>query len=338
MAESYRAAGVDIDALSVLKREIIGSYAQLTHGPRVLGGIGGFAGLYHLTGVKDPVLVASCDGVGTKSKVTAKVGHFESLGMDIVNLNINDIVVCGARPLFFLDYIGAARFTREQVELLMRGMSLACRRAGCALIGGETAQMPDVYHGDDFDLVGFVVGVAERQGLLDTSNIAPGDVLLGLPSNGLHTNGYSLVRRVFRIDEDPTVLERYYPELGHTLGAELSRPHRPYYPLLEPTFPLVKGMAHITGGGLIENPPRILPEGLAARFDTRTWSVPPIFTLIQEVGGISREEMFRVFNMGIGMVLVCDRKRVSEVQSVLPEAAVIGEVVRQEGEERVRVE
>ncbi|MFQ5860843.1 MAG: phosphoribosylformylglycinamidine cyclo-ligase [Dehalococcoidia bacterium] len=327
----YRTAGVDRDLAEEIKARIQG-HAQRTYGPQVLGGVGPFAGLYRLEGYREPVLVASTDGVGTKLKVAARLGRYESLGVDLVNASVNDILTCGARPLFFLDYIAAGRLSSEHTEALVKGMARACQAAGCALLGGETAQMPGVYLDEAFDLVGFVVGVVERHALLDGSTIAEGDVLLGVPSSGLHTNGYSLVRKVFGLDQEPSVLHRTYPELDRTLGEELLEPHRAYYPLLEPVLPLLKGMAHITGGGLVENVPRVLPSGLAAQIDRSAWEVPPIFRLVQQAGDVNEQEMLRVFNMGIGMVLVCAPEQVSAVQARVPEAQVIGRVVRQEGE------
>ena len=302
--DTYLSAGVDQEALGAIK-EKIGAFARITHGPQVIGGAGGFAGMYRLEGYKEPVLVSSADGVGTKSRVGAILGHYESLGIDLVNLNVNDMLTRGARPLFFLDYISMSTLETYRIEALLRGMAWACRETGCALIGGETAEMPGVYVGDAFDLAGFVVGVVEREALIDGSNTHEGDVLLGIPSSGLHTNGFSLVRRLFKTEEDRGVLYRRYDELNHTLGEELLIPHRCYYPLLESVLPIIKSMAHITGGGLVGNVPRVLPAGLAARFRVATWQVHPIFNIIQREGNLGWEEMFRVFNMGLGMVLVC---------------------------------
>ncbi|MEK7814873.1 MAG: phosphoribosylformylglycinamidine cyclo-ligase, partial [Chloroflexota bacterium] len=244
--DTYLSAGVDLAAMEGLK-ERIKAFAAMTHGPEVLGAGGSFAGLYQLSGYRQPVLVASTDGVGTKLKIAAHLGHYESIGQDVVTLNVNDILTKGARPLFFLDYVAFSTLDEQRMETLLRGITWGCREVGCALIGGETAQMPGVYSGDDFDLAGFVVGVVERDHLLDGSTIQPGDYLLGIPSSGLHTNGFSLVRRAFRIDETPAVLFRHYPELQHRLGEELLVRHRCYYPLLKPVLGLVKGLAHITG-------------------------------------------------------------------------------------------
>lgn len=327
---TYKDAGVDRDA-AALAKERIRIHARTTFTPGVLGDIGFFGGFFRLEGFRNPVLVAHTDGVGTKLKVAALLGRYEGVGQDVVNHCVNDIFTCGARPLFFLDYMAFGRIVPQRVEAVARGMAQACRAAGCALIGGETAEMPGVYQGDDFDLVGFIVGAVEQDALLTGQDICKGDVLLGIPSSGLHTNGYSLVRRIFRIDEEPAVLERHFPDLGVPLGEALLVPHRPYYPLLVPLLPYAKGMAHITGGGLVENVPRILPSGLGARFHMGAWEVPPLFRLIQQVGQIEEREMFRVFNMGIGMVVAVRPDSVDAACRALPEARVIGEVVEGEG-------
>ena len=333
---TYLAAGVDLEA----KKEIIQAiktHASATLGPQVLGGVGFFGGMYQLSGYKEPVLVSSTDSVGTKVKIASLMGRYDTVGQDLVNHCINDAFTCGAEPLFFLDYISMGKLVPHQVEALVEGIALACREAGCALIGGETAELPGLYAGGDFDLVGFIVGAVEKSHILDGSNIQQGDTLLGVPSSGPHTNGYSLVRRVFDLDQDSSSLGRHFDELGGTLGDALLTTHRCYYPMLEPVLPLIQGMAHITGGGLIENVPRVIPDGLAATFDSSSWEVNPIFRLIQERGNVTREEMYRVFNMGLGMVLVCSPDRVNEVQSLVPEAKVVGEVVAQSQEERVAI-
>ena len=335
--ETYLSAGVDLNALGRAK-EKIGAIARGTHGPQVIGGTGGFAGAYQLEGYREPVLVSSTDGVGTKLRIGSLLGRYESLGVDLVHLNVDDILTKGAKPLFFLDYISTGSVEEERTEGLMRGMASACRELGCALIGGEMAQMPGIFERDAFDLAGFVVGAVEKRSIIDGTSIVEGDTLLGIPSSGLHTNGFRLVRRVFKTEEDPAVLHRRYNELNRTLGEELLVPHRCYYPLLEPALHLIKGMAHISGGGLLENVPRVLPAGLAARFRLGTWEVHPIFGLIEREGNVRREEMFRVFNMGLGMVLACDSWQVAEIQRAVPEARVVGEVIPQTGEWRVVLE
>ena len=335
--ETYLSAGVDLETSREIK-ERIKAFSRFTQGPQVMSTGGDFAGLYRLEGYKEPLLVSSADGVGTKLKVASYLGHYESLGIDLVNLNINDILTRGAKPLFFLDYISMARLEAPVVDAMVRGMAWACREANCALIGGETAQMPGLYQEGGFDLAGFVVGGVERSELLDSSHVNRGDLLVGLPSSGLHTNGFSLVRQVFKIEEDPSALYHHYEELGHTLGEELIIPHRCYYPLLEPVLPIINTMAHISGGGLVGNLPRILPDGLAARLDAGTWNTPPIFNLVQKVGRIERYEMYRVFNMGLGMVLVCAPDKVTEVQKLLPEVQVVGDVIAQEDDRRAVIE
>ena len=332
--QAYKKAGVDLEASREVKRRIRDIVAR-THGPEVLAGVGAFGALYSFAGYTDPVLVASTDPVGTKLKLAVMTGRYEGIGADLVNACVNDVIVCGARPLLFLDYINMSRLRSEVVVTLVEGMARACEEVGCALIGGETAEMPGVFAGDNFDVSGFVLGVVERSEMIDTSKIEEGDVLIGVPSNGLHTNGYSLVRHVYGLDSDPSPLYEFRSELGETLGDALLRPHTPYYNQLKPVFGRVKGIAHVTGGGLIENVPRMLPDGLSARFDPDAWAVPPIFTQLQEDGGISRDEMYRVFNMGLGMVLACDPTRVSEVLKLVPEAVEVGEVVPGEGGARV---
>jgi len=295
--------------------------------------VGFFGGLFEFKGYQQPVLVSSVDGVGTKLKLALALGRHDTVGIDIVNHCVNDILTCGAEPLFFLDYIAAGKLNPEQVGEVAKGLASACRKVGCALIGGETAEMPGLYTGEDYDLAGFIVGVVEKSRIIQGKKIAAGDTIMGLPSSGLHTNGYSLARKIF--GETKAELNKRYPELGRTLGEALLEPHRSYYHQLKPLLPLIKGLAHITGGGLIGNVPRVLPEGLAAKFDSRSWPVPPIFKLIQERGNVDRDEMYHVFNMGIGMAVICSPDKVDHFTRVLPEARVIGEVIKQEGEARV---
>ena len=334
---TYAQAGVDVDAAARLV-DRIGALARATRRPEVLADVGPFGGLFRLSGYRDPVLVASADGVGTKLKLASLLGRFQAVGMDLVNHCVNDILCAGAEPLFFLDYIASGSLSDDERAAIVQGVAEACCAAGCALLGGETADLPDVYGPGDFDLVGFIVGAVERDAIIDGSSIRAGDALLGLPSSGLHTNGYSLARKVLGvgvggdIEEERRRLERTYPGLDGTLGDALLAVHRCYYNELKPVLGRLKGIAHITGGGLPGNLPRILPEGLAARLHKGTWSVPPIFRLIQERGKVADEEMYRVFNMGLGMVLVCDPADVEAVRAPAsggPEALVVGEVVRQ---------
>jgi phosphoribosylformylglycinamidine cyclo-ligase len=335
MGETYAGAGVDID----LKSKVIKKIAQQvrrTYRPEVLSGVGPFGGLYEFKGYEEPVLVSSTDSVGTKLKIANVLGKHDTVGIDIVNHCINDILTCGAEPLFFLDYIGIGKVVPERLEAIVQGLVQACHEVNCALIGGEIAEMPSVYAGEDYDLVGFVVGVVEKKKIITGENIIAGDSLIGLPSSGLHTNGYSLVRKIF--GETRATLDTNYPELGRPLGEELLEPHRCYYNQLKPLLTYIKGMAHITGGGLIDNVPRILPDGMAARFDSRTWTTPPIFRLIQQRGNVDRDEMYRVFNMGLGMVVVCSPGGTRKFTEALPEAEVVGEVVKQSGEVRTIIE
>ena len=333
-SDAYRESGVDLDRMDGLKERIKG-FAASTHGPEVLDSSGSFAGLYQLSGYREPVLVASTDGVGTKIKIAAQLGHFESVGQDLVTLNVNDIITRGAKPLFFLDYIAFSKLDTQRLDDLMRGIAWGCREVGCALISGETAQMPQVYSGDEMDLAGFVVGAVERDQLLESKNIEAGNILVGVPSSGLHTNGFSLVRQVFNTDGEPNVLYRHFDELNHQLGEELLVPHRSYYPMLAPVLGLINGLAHITGGGLPGKLPAILPDGLAAEINSGSWPVLPIFKIIQKEGGISDDEMHRVFNMGLGMVAVCPEDNVANVLEQLPDAMVIGKMVPQGNGEQV---
>jgi len=325
--QTYGAAGVDLEAASQVVR-LIKQQARSTLRPEVLSGVGFFGGLFKLGAYKEPVLVSSADGVGTKLKIAAILGKYDTVGIDLVNHCVNDILTCGAEPLFFLDYIAMGRLIPQRVEEIIKGMAVACREVNCTLIGGETAEMPGIYVGEDYDLVGFIVGVVEKDKLIDGKSIRPGDLIIGLPSSGLHTNGYSLVRKIF--GEEKSGLEAYYPELGHTLAEELLRPHHCYYTWLKPHLAKVKGLAHITGGGIPGNLPRVLPEGLCARVESGSWDVPPIFQLIQKEGQVSEGEMFRVFNMGLGMVLVCSPDKGSEIIEALPQAKIIGEVIKGE--------
>lgn len=329
---TYTGAGVDIAAADRAK-ELIKKHARATLRAGVLSDIGFFGGLFELKGYREPVLVSSTDGVGTKLKISAALEKHNTVGIDLVNHCVNDILTCGAEPLFFLDYIAMGRLIPETVESIVQGMAVACQAVNCALIGGETAEMPGLYTGNDYDLVGFIVGVVEKTERIDGRMIEAGDAILGLSSSGLHTNGYSLVRQIFGVE--PSVLNAFYPELGRTLGEELLEPHRCYYPWLKPALRLVKGLAHITGGGLPGNVPRVLPPGLATRFNKDSWPVPPIFSLIQRQGNVPTSEVYRVFNMGVGMVIFCSPRDVDEISKLIPEARLIGQVVKQKGEDKV---
>lgn len=329
---TYRAAGVDIEEAGRALRAVTGAI-KATYDERVVAGIGGFGGLFRgsFPGYEQPILVSSIDGVGTKTKVAAMVGRYEGLGHDIVNHCVNDILCQGAAPLFFLDYFGTSRLRGLVLEEVVRGLADACSALGIALIGGETAEMPGVYVDDEIDLVGAIVGVVDYEKRFPRK-VLPGDLIVGIASNGLHTNGFSLARRAL-FEIGGLSVRSEVPGLGTTIGDELVRPHRCYYravaPLLE-EVPGIRALAHITGGGLYDNVPRAMPSNLQARIDRRSWTPQPIFQLIQQVGNVSEAEMYRAFNMGIGMVLLVEREVAPAVLQRLGEAgeaaAVIGEI------------
>ena len=332
MKRTYAQAGVDIDAKAGAIKEI-GQLVKATYRKEVLSEVGLFGSMFEFTGYNEPVLISSIDGVGTKLKLATALDRYETVGIDIVNHCVNDIFTCGAEPLYFLDYIGTGKVFPDKLVIIAQGLANACKEVGCALIGGEIAEMPSIYSGMDYDLVGVITGVVEKSKIINGSTIQPGDIILGLPSSGLHTNGYSLVRNIF--GETKEVLNVNYPELGQTLGEALLEPHRCYYNLLKPYLPFIKGMAHITGGGLLDNVPRILPEGTTAQFDSSTWTVPPIFKLIQDKGNINLMEMYHVFNMGIGMTVVCSPEDTDEFSKTIPEAVLIGQIISQGSDKRV---
>src|SRR5688572_4563409 len=281
--------------------------ARATYTPGVLSGVGSFGGLFALDGsVPEPVLVASADGVGTKLKVAFMTGVHHTIGQDLVNHCVNDILVQGARPLFFLDYLATGRLSPDVAEQIVKGVAQACVANGCALLGGETAEMPGFYADGEYDVAGFIVGVVSRPKVIDGRDIMAGDVLIALPSSGLHTNGYSLARRIV-FDELRQTVDDNIAELGTTVGEALLAPHRSYLKAISPLLShgWIKGMAHITGGGLTENVPRMMPEGRSPRIDRGSWTVPPLFAWLQQGGGVPDDEMFRAFNMGVGLVLVC---------------------------------
>jgi phosphoribosylformylglycinamidine cyclo-ligase len=333
--KAYAQAGVDVDLGNLVKRRIQ-ARVKGTHGPEVLGKVGGFGGLFapDFSGMREPVLVASVDGVGTKLKVAFALDRHNTVGADLVNHCVNDIAVLGARPLFFLDYIGAEKLEPRVFDQLLSGFANACRLAGCALIGGETAQMPGMYRKGEYDLAGCIVGVVDRAKMIDGSRIKQGDVILGLPSNGLHTNGYSLARKIFfeKMRLKPTAK---IGGLKHSLGEELLRVHRNYQPLLaKVSAQLIHGLAHITGGGLIDNLPRVLPKNCDAAIETGSWRVPPLFTVLQQAGKVDRIEMYQVFNMGIGMVAIVSAGDADKVARQL-KAKQIGRIVKGKGRTRL---
>ena len=337
-SEAYAAAGVDIEA-GYQGVKMMNRYVQRTLTADVISDLGGFGGLFSLDlhGLEKPVLVSGTDGVGTKQRIAQLMDRHNTVGIDCVAMCVNDIICCGAKPLFFLDYIAIGKNIPEKVVSLVSGVSEGCVRAGCALIGGETAEHPGTMKPDDYDLAGFAVGVVDRDKILDKNKMQPGDVVIGLPSSGLHSNGYSLVRKVF--DVENADLGQYYGELGCELGEELLRPTKIYVrPVLAAVEAAdVRGISHITGGGFYENIPRCIPDGLCARIEKSALRIPPIFPLLSRMGGISERDMFNTFNMGTGMVLVTARdsadKALAALHSLGQEAGVIGEIVS--GEEKV---
>jgi phosphoribosylformylglycinamidine cyclo-ligase len=333
--KAYARAGVDVDLGNKLKRGIQ-SLVRQTHGPRVLGKIGGFGGLFRASfpGMREPVLVASIDGVGTKLKIAFAMDKHDTVGADLVNHCVNDIAALGAHPLFFLDYIGCEKLERRVFQQLLRGFARACRSAGCALLGGETAQMPGMYRKGEYDLAGCIVGVVDRTKIIDGSKIKSNDVILGLASNGLHTNGYSLARKILfqkmRLKPSSPL-----PASTMTVGKELLRVHQNYQPLLA-KIPrgMIKGLAHITGGGLIDNVPRILPQNCDAVIETKSWRPQRIFDVLEANGNVSRTEMYQVFNMGIGMVAIVSQENAKRAMAIL-KAKPIGRIQPGSGKTRL---
>lgn len=334
MGYTYRDAGVDIQAGNEVVERIKPAVAR-TLRPEVRGGLGGFGGLFKLDLAKypNPVLVSGTDGVGTKLRLAFQMNCHDSIGQDAVAMCVNDILVQGAEPLYFLDYIAAGKVDPERLAQVVGGIAKGCEMAGCALIGGETAEMPGFYAEDEYDIAGFSVGVVNEDQLIDGSDIQAGDILIALPSSGLHSNGFSLARKIF----EKHSLDKVFPELGETLGEALLRPTRIY---VRPILKLlaesrILGMAHITGGGLTENLPRILPPGLGIQLDSAAWERPPIFTLMQKLGNVAWPEMYRTFNMGIGYVLIVraeDEQLISHKLAEMEEKSfVIGRVVKGEG-------
>ena len=321
---SYAAAGVNIEAgyegVRLMKQHV-----QRTFIPGVVSDIGGFGGLFRpeLTGMKDPVLVSGTDGVGTKQRIAQLMGIHNTVGIDCVAMCVNDIICCGAKPLFFLDYIAIGRNEPEKVASLVSGVAEGCVQAGCALIGGETAEHPGTMQPEDYDLAGFSVGIVDQDKILRKASVREGDIILGLPSSGIHSNGYSLVRKVFDVEHASL-------ELGMTLGEALLTPTRIYVKPILAALETggVHGISHITGGGFYENIPRCLPDGYLAKIEKAAIPVLPIFRLLQERGGIPERDMFNTFNMGIGMSLVVAADQANAVKAVLPDAVVIGEIVR----------
>ncbi|HHT65172.1 MAG TPA: phosphoribosylformylglycinamidine cyclo-ligase [Clostridiales bacterium] len=338
MGINYRDAGVDVEAGYEAVRQMK-QYVAKTHTHNVIGGLGGFGGLFSLDtkGMEQPVLVAGTDGVGTKLKIAFSLNRHDTIGIDCVAMCVNDLVCQGAKPLFFLDYIAVGKLYPEQVAQIVKGISQGCIDSGCALIGGETAEMPGFYLTGEYDVAGFAVGLVDRKNLIDGSSIKPGDALIGIASSGVHSNGFSLVRKL--LVEGNNRLQEYDADLGMSIGRELLKPTRIYVKgILElMRYFNVKGLSHITGGGFIENIPRMLPDGLSAEILRGSWPVLPVFSLLQQAGNIDEDNMYNTFNMGIGMVLACDSEQVQEILSSLKEtgypAYYIGAVI--EGQEGV---
>ena len=337
-SESYRKAGVDITA-GYKGVQLMGPHVARTMIPGVVSGIGGFGGLFapDLTGMTEPVLVSGTDGVGTKIRIAQLLDRHDTVGVDCVAMCVNDIICCGAKPLFFLDYIAIGKNVPEKVAALVSGVAEGCVQAGCALIGGETAEHPGVMDAEDYDLAGFSVGIVDRGDIIDPSRVRPGDVVLALPSSGLHSNGFSLVRKVFHVEHAD--LRAHCEDLGESLGDALLTPTRVYVkPVLAAIGAAeVHGISHITGGGFYENLPRCLPEGLTARIEKASLRTPPIFKLLQETGRIPERDMFNTFNMGVGMAVIVSKDTADRALAALADHGcpgyVMGEIVP--GEERV---
>lgn len=318
-AEKYRAAGVDLEKANLLV-EIVKKYSSSLPQKGVLSGIGGYAGLFSLdlNNYKNPVLVSSTDGVGTKIKLAIKLGSHKGIGIDLVAMCVNDIITCGAKPLFFLDYLAFGKFEEKIFEELIAGIVEGCKISQCALLGGETAEMPGMYAPGDYDCAGFVVGIVEREKIIDGSTISIGDVLIGIPSSGLHSNGFSLVRKI--LEEKQISLDYIPEELGRPIGEVVLTPTKIYVPTmltLTNKGYKIKGCAHITGGGFIDNLPRILPKNCKVIIEKNTWEKPVIFQLLQKWGEISEEEMYHVFNCGIGFVLIVSKEEIEEITSLI---------------------
>jgi len=344
---TYKDSGVDIDLGDDLADKYV-SLMQSTYSPQVLRNDGGFGGLYRLKGLSglfarkftDPVLVSGTDGVGTKLKIAFAMNKHDTVGIDLVAMSVNDVLVQGAEPLFFLDYVGAGKLDKKVTLDVVKGVAEGCRQAGCALLGGETAELPGFYQEGEYDLAGFAVGIAEKKDLIDGKAIEEGDIILGLASSGLHSNGYSLARKAL-LEAGKLPLTKYIPELGKTIGEELLTPTRIYVkPIINVLRTYKKkrpvhGLVHITGGGIVGNVPRIVKSPFDAEIKLGSWNVPPIFNLIKEIGNVADEEMFRVFNMGIGMIMVVSEASARSINKRLKKldvnAMIIGRIVKGNG-------
>ncbi len=332
-AATYADAGVDIDAANSATQKIK-ELARGTFNARTLSEIGSFGGMFDgaFPEMRQPVLVASADGVGTKLKIAFATGIHNTIGRDLVNHCVNDILVQGARPLFFLDYVATGKLSSDTITSIIEGITAGCRDNGCVLLGGETAEMPGFYADGEYDVAGFIVGVVDREKIIDGKTITAGDIVLGLPSVGLHTNGYSLARKLF-FEIAGYTPAKYLNELGETVGDALLKTHQSYLRDLETLLDagVIKGLAHITGGGLLENIPRILPQNTTVEIKRGSWPVLPIFSVMQRLGNIEEAEMFRTFNMGIGMVIVCAEKDALTIQTRIGDCYEIGRVINGDG-------
>lgn len=333
---TYAAAGVDIEAGAELVERIRAAVASTAGSVQVLGGLGGFAGLVELPRMKKPVLVAAADGVGTKVLIAEAMGRYDTVGIDLVAMSVNDLITTGASPLFFLDYLATGKLEAEKAAALVEGIASGCRQAGCALIGGETAEMPDLYRGGDFDLAGFAVGVVEKDAIIDGSRVAEGDSVIGLPASGVHSNGFSLVRKALAANSI-SYADEVADAGGGAIGEILLNPTSIYAGEVDALLKAcdVKAMAHITGGGLIDNVPRVVPEGLCAVIDSSSWEVPPVFAALKRLGNVKRDEMYRTFNMGIGFVVFVDRGDEDKALAAATGARKIGTV--EPGENRLEL-
>lgn len=326
---SYADAGVSIDNANRAVAKIR-EYARATFNERTLTEIGSFGGMFSgaFPGMDDPILVASADGVGTKLKLAFETGIHNTVGADLVNHCVNDILVQGARPLFFLDYFATGKLDPDVTAAVVEGMARACKENGCVLLGGETAEMPDFYPPGEYDLAGFIVGVVDTPKVIDGRSITPGDVVLGIPSTGLQTNGYSLARKLF-FEVGGYTPDSYIEELGTTVGEALLETHASFLPQIGPLLDsgVIKGLVHITGGGFLENIPRILPEGVSVEINRGTWPELPIFGMMQRLGNVDEKEMFRTFNMGIGMIVICSRDGIGVIKDRIQEIRQIGSII-----------
>tara|TARA_B100000029_G_scaffold113864_2_gene106278 strand:+ start:512 stop:1540 length:1029 start_codon:yes stop_codon:yes gene_type:complete len=333
--DAYRDAGVNRDAAETTV-SFLSKIAKSTYDKNVVEGVGGFGAVYRLNNSSDSLLVSSTDGVGTKSRISVALNEYEKLGHDVVNACVNDVLTTGADPLFFLDYIATGELVSDIIARIGKGIGDACKISECSLIGGETAEMPGVYSNKDIEIVGFSVGIVSERNLLKSSSVNVGDIVLGLASNGIHTNGFSLIRNKLNLDNESKLLTKYFDELKCELGQALTTPHKPYHPLIKQVKNNIKSMAHITGGGISENLPRALPSDLAAIINLSSWDVPILFNLLEKLMKVDSSEMFRVFNMGLGMILIATPEAANNIRSILPEVIVIGEIQERNNGDQVK--